>query len=77
MSKYIEETILLVIILFILFQIGDMWVNYHADINSWRDAKRVINNEFTPKYIDEGKIFKIGDRLFIEFDSEIYLLKKY
>lgn len=77
MSKYIEETILIVIILFILFLIGDVWINYQVDINSWRDTKRAINNEFMPNYIGEGKIFKVDGRLFIEFDGEIYLLKTY
>ena len=61
-----------------LYLVGNAWINYNMDRNVWeRTRNTILNDEVTPNYIDEGKVFKMNGNVFIRIRDEVYLLKTY
>ena len=76
--KYLMYIMIVAIVIFILLQIGDAWINYNMDRNAWIRARDIIlYDNVTPNYIEDGRIFKMNGHLFIKANDDIYLLKKY
>lgn len=75
MRLLVYGTIILFCLL-ILKQAGEVWIEYNADKNAWKEVESIISS-IEPKYSNESNVFQLKDRLFIRIEDKIYLLKTY